>query len=42
MYTREQVSWCSIDDNLPRHEEWPAGFGSATVEGREPPAKQPV
>ncbi len=27
MYTRELVSWYTIDDDLPQYDEWPPGFG---------------
>lgn len=37
MYTRERVSWCTLEDDLPRHEEWPPGFGPAATVGRQPP-----
>ena len=37
MYVRERVSWCTLEDDLPRYDEWPPGFGPAATEGREPP-----
>ena len=38
MYIRERVSWCTLKDDLPRHEEWPPGFGPAGTGGRQRPA----
>ena len=29
MYVRERVSWATIEDDLPKYEEWPPGFGPA-------------
>lgn len=38
MYVRERVSWCTLGDDLPRHEAWPPGFGPAATGGHRPPA----